>query len=78
MVVFKVLACHTNRVLHVTDMFWGCCPDSLIVKAEEAVREVMDGHYSTLPFSTYATDGTHLTDHGKCWSSWCGILMLCN
>jgi hypothetical protein len=37
-VVFEVLDSHPTRVLHITDMYWGCCVDSLIVKYEEAVH----------------------------------------
>jgi hypothetical protein len=41
-VMFEVLASHAIKVLHVTDMFWGCCSDFLIVKFDQAVYEIMD------------------------------------
>jgi hypothetical protein len=63
-----VLVSHTTRVLHVTDIFWGCYSNSLIVKFDEAVHVAMDDHYSTLHFSMYDTDGTQLTDHDTYWS----------
>ena len=63
-VVFEVVASHTTKVLHISDMFWGCCSDALIVKYDEAVHEVMDGNYSTSPFEIFDTDGNKIVDHG--------------
>jgi hypothetical protein len=57
-VVIEVLASHTTKVLHVNDTCWGCCSDSLIVKFDEALHEVMDGRNSTLPFELHGTDGS--------------------
>jgi hypothetical protein len=64
-VVFEVVALHITKVLHVSNMFWECCSDSLIVKFDEAVHEVMDGRYSDLPFELNGTDGDKIVDHGS-------------
>jgi hypothetical protein len=61
---FEVAASHTTRVLHVSCMFWGCCSDTLIVKFDEAVHEVVDGRYSTLAFEVSDIDGYKITDNG--------------
>jgi hypothetical protein len=55
-VVFEVISSHTKKVLHVSDMFWGACGESLIVKYDKAVHEVMDGRYSVLPFEVKDKD----------------------
>jgi hypothetical protein len=62
--VFEVVVSHTTRVLHVSCMFWGCCSNALVVKFDEAVYEVMDGRYSTLPFEVSDIDGDKIMDHG--------------
>jgi hypothetical protein len=49
-VVFEVVCSHTPRVLNVSEMFWGTCGDSRIVKYDTAVHEVMDGRFYVLPF----------------------------
>jgi hypothetical protein len=66
--VFEVVASHTTRVLVVSCMFWGCCSDYLIVKFDEAVHEVVDGRYSTLPFEVSNIDGDKIADHGAFYS----------
>jgi hypothetical protein len=42
--VFEMLWSHTTYILHVSDMFWGSCDDSLIVKYDEPVHD-MDGRF---------------------------------
>jgi hypothetical protein len=53
-----------TKVLHVSDMFWGACGDSLIVKYDKAVHEVMDGRYSVLPFEVKDQDGENILIYG--------------
>jgi hypothetical protein len=36
-VVFEVVCSHTTRVLNMSDIFWGACGDSLIVKYDTAM-----------------------------------------
>jgi hypothetical protein len=63
-VVFDVIASHTAHVLHVSDVFWGACGDSLIVKYDKAVHEVMDGKNSVLPFQVKYKDGKPIVLYG--------------
>jgi hypothetical protein len=51
-------------VLHVSDMFWSAYGDSLIVKYDAAVHEVMDGRFSVLPFELLDKEGNVICVYG--------------
>jgi hypothetical protein len=45
-------------------MFWGACGDSLIVKYNEAVHELMDGSFYLLPVQLIDIQGNNITVYG--------------
>jgi hypothetical protein len=45
-------------------MLWGACGESLIVKYDEVVHELMDGRFSLLPVQLIDINGNTITDYG--------------
>jgi hypothetical protein len=41
------LSSHKIHILHVSDMFWLACGNSLVVNYDEVVHETMDGRFFT-------------------------------
>jgi hypothetical protein len=56
-VVSEVVMSHTNRVLHVSCIFWWCFADALIVMFGEVVHNGMAGKYFILIFEVSYIDG---------------------
>jgi hypothetical protein len=52
------------KVMHISDMCWGSCGDSIIVKHNKSVHEVMDGQYSVLPFEVNDKYGKPIVIYG--------------
>jgi hypothetical protein len=62
--MFEVVCSHTTRSLHVSYMLWGACGESLIVKYDEVVHELMDGRFSLLPVQLIDIHGNTITVYG--------------
>jgi hypothetical protein len=63
-VVFEVTSSYTTKIMHVSRMFWGATIDSIIVKFNEAVWELMNGIYATHQFKMFKDHDTTIIDFG--------------